>query len=306
MSFTPSTHQEVKFGMCLSTLEHVEDEINPYMSTHDLKFHSIHTFRWNHLGPKGKTKNLKKPWLNMIEKPQIGGRILPTRWENRWRRLKGNLRSSKKMSDALNVVKCHSPTEQTILTVIKALESNNTEGNLEAMGWYYGGGGRSGAPYLKKGTGRVTLSPVSFWEIYSSTRFKPPHTTTTFSPTYKELRWSPLSHASSSFPSPKHCIIVLFLPFCPPSLPLNLLSEYKTKVTHPMASSWTHRQNKLFEQALALYDRETPDRWQNVANVVGRSVEEVKRHYEILKEDVKRIEHGQVPFPRYKTNSSSN
>jgi len=73
-----------------------------------------------------------------------------------------------------------------------------------------------------------------------------------------------------------------------------------------MASSWTQRQNKLFEQALALYDRETPDRWQNVANVVGRSVEDVKRHYEILKEDVKRIEHGQVPFPRYKTNTSSN
>ncbi|KAG2408732.1 Protein RADIALIS-like 5 [Vigna angularis] len=61
-----------------------------------------------------------------------------------------------------------------------------------------------------------------------------------------------------------------------------------------MASSWTQRQNKLFEQALALYDRETPDRWQNVANVVGRSVEDVKKHYEILKEDVKRIEHGQV------------
>ncbi|KAK7360025.1 hypothetical protein VNO77_01997 [Canavalia gladiata] len=73
-----------------------------------------------------------------------------------------------------------------------------------------------------------------------------------------------------------------------------------------MASSWTPRQNKLFEQALALYDRETPDRWQNVANLVGRSVEEVKKHYEILQEDVKRIEHGQVPFPRYKTNTNNN
>ena len=72
-----------------------------------------------------------------------------------------------------------------------------------------------------------------------------------------------------------------------------------------MASSWTPRQNKLFEQALALYDRDTPDRWQNVARVVGRSVEDVKRHYEILKEDVERIEHGRVPFPRYKNNSSS-
>lgn len=70
-----------------------------------------------------------------------------------------------------------------------------------------------------------------------------------------------------------------------------------------MASSWTPRQNKLFERALALYDRETPDRWQNVAREVGKSVEEVKRHYEILKEDVKRIEHGQVPFPHYSANN---
>ncbi|KAJ1420748.1 SANT/Myb domain [Sesbania bispinosa] len=72
-----------------------------------------------------------------------------------------------------------------------------------------------------------------------------------------------------------------------------------------MASSWTPRQNKLFERALAIYDRETPDRWQNVANMVGKSVEEVKRHYEILKEDVRRIEHGQVAFP-YRTNNANN
>ncbi|KAF7809717.1 Protein RADIALIS-like 6 [Senna tora] len=72
-----------------------------------------------------------------------------------------------------------------------------------------------------------------------------------------------------------------------------------------MASSWTPRQNKLFERALALYDRETPDRWQNVAREVGKSVDEVKRHYEILKEDVKRIEHGQVPFPHYNNNNST-
>lgn len=64
-----------------------------------------------------------------------------------------------------------------------------------------------------------------------------------------------------------------------------------------MTATWTQRQNKLFEEALAIYDRETPDRWQNVAKVVGKSVEEVKRHYEILIEDVKRIERGQVSFP---------
>ena len=72
-----------------------------------------------------------------------------------------------------------------------------------------------------------------------------------------------------------------------------------------MASSWTAKQNKLFERALALYDRETPDRWINVARMVGKSVEEVRRHYEILQEDINRIERDQVPFPRYRTNTNN-
>ncbi|GJN21983.1 hypothetical protein PR202_gb09508 [Eleusine coracana subsp. coracana] len=59
-----------------------------------------------------------------------------------------------------------------------------------------------------------------------------------------------------------------------------------------MSSSWTDDQNELFERALATYDRDTPDRWQNVARAVGngKSAEEVKRHYEKLKKDVHRIE----------------
>ncbi|KAL9327062.1 hypothetical protein ACSQ67_007707 [Phaseolus vulgaris] len=71
-----------------------------------------------------------------------------------------------------------------------------------------------------------------------------------------------------------------------------------------MESSWTQRQNKEFEKALAKYDIETPDKWQNIANEVGKTVEEVKRQFEILKEDVRRIERGQVPFP-YRTNNSN-
>ncbi|KAJ6800053.1 protein RADIALIS-like 1 [Iris pallida] len=69
-------------------------------------------------------------------------------------------------------------------------------------------------------------------------------------------------------------------------------------------SSWTSKQNKLFEQALAVYDRDTPDRWQNVARAVGRSVDDVKRQYELLVEDVRHIESGDVPFP-YPPQSSS-
>ncbi|GAB2218972.1 hypothetical protein Droror1_Dr00006597 [Drosera rotundifolia] len=66
-------------------------------------------------------------------------------------------------------------------------------------------------------------------------------------------------------------------------------------------SAWTPKQNKAFERALAIYDKDTPDRWQNVAKAVGgKTVEEVKRHYDILLQDLECIESGQVPFPKYK------
>lgn len=55
-----------------------------------------------------------------------------------------------------------------------------------------------------------------------------------------------------------------------------------------------------------MYDKDTPDRWQNVAKAVGdKTADEVKRHYEILVEDVKRIENGKVPFPMYRTTGGS-
>lgn len=66
-------------------------------------------------------------------------------------------------------------------------------------------------------------------------------------------------------------------------------------------ATWTAKQNKLFEKALALYDKETPERWQNIAKAVGgKSADEVKRHYEILLEDLRRIESGRVPIPNYR------
>ncbi|GMI74513.1 RADIALIS-LIKE SANT/MYB 3, RAD-like 6 [Hibiscus trionum] len=68
------------------------------------------------------------------------------------------------------------------------------------------------------------------------------------------------------------------------------------------SGSWTAKQNKDFERALAVYDKDTPDRWYNVAKAVGgKTVEEVKRHYELLVSDVMKIESGQVPIPNYRT-----
>ncbi|KAF9609715.1 hypothetical protein IFM89_018163 [Coptis chinensis] len=72
------------------------------------------------------------------------------------------------------------------------------------------------------------------------------------------------------------------------------------------SSNWTSKQNKLFEEALAIYDKNTPDRWHNIARAVGgKTVDEVKRQYEILVEDVKHIESGKVPFPNYRTTGAN-
>ncbi|KAG2660933.1 protein RADIALIS-like 4 isoform X1 [Panicum virgatum] len=59
-----------------------------------------------------------------------------------------------------------------------------------------------------------------------------------------------------------------------------------------MSSSWTDDQNKLFESLLAIYDKDTPDRWQKIARAVGggKSVEDVKRHYHKLQTDLQDIE----------------
>ncbi|KAK7854438.1 protein radialis-like 6 [Quercus suber] len=52
------------------------------------------------------------------------------------------------------------------------------------------------------------------------------------------------------------------------------------------SDSWTAKENKAFERALAVYDKDTPDRWHNVAKAVGgKTPEQVKRHYELLVED---------------------
>ncbi|KAH9621543.1 hypothetical protein KSS87_004891 [Heliosperma pusillum] len=69
-------------------------------------------------------------------------------------------------------------------------------------------------------------------------------------------------------------------------------------------SIWTPKQNKAFESALAVYDRDTPDRWHNIAKAVGgKTASEVKRHYEDLLEDVNNIDSGRVPLPKYKNHS---
>lgn len=66
------------------------------------------------------------------------------------------------------------------------------------------------------------------------------------------------------------------------------------------SSVWTREQDKAFENALAMYPEDDSDRWEKIAaDVPGKTVEEIKHHYELLVDDVNRIESGFVPLPNY-------
>lgn len=69
-------------------------------------------------------------------------------------------------------------------------------------------------------------------------------------------------------------------------------------------SKWTSEENKLFENALAYYDKDTPDRWIRVAEMIpGKTVGDVIKQYRELEEDVCVIEAGLIPVPGYTTSS---
>lgn len=67
---------------------------------------------------------------------------------------------------------------------------------------------------------------------------------------------------------------------------------------------WSREQDKAFENALATHPEDASDRWEKIAaDVPGKTIEEIKQHYELLVEDINQIESGCVPLPSY--NSSS-
>ncbi|KAA8532092.1 hypothetical protein F0562_006766 [Nyssa sinensis] len=69
----------------------------------------------------------------------------------------------------------------------------------------------------------------------------------------------------------------------------------------PKHIKWTFEENKLFENALAELNLETPDLLEKITSrVPGKTVEQIKEHYEALVDDIKMIESGCVPLPRYK------
>lgn len=71
-------------------------------------------------------------------------------------------------------------------------------------------------------------------------------------------------------------------------------------------TEWTHAENKQFEDALAVYDKDTPDRWQKVAELIpGKTVKDVIRQYKELEDDVSKIEAGLLPIPIREYTTSS-
>ncbi|RDX61478.1 Transcription factor SRM1 [Mucuna pruriens] len=72
------------------------------------------------------------------------------------------------------------------------------------------------------------------------------------------------------------------------------------------SSEWSKEQDKAFENALAIHPEDASDRWEKIAaDVPGKTLEEIKHHYELLVEDVNQIESGCVPLPSYNSSEGS-
>nr|WLQ69645.1 MYB protein [Zingiber officinale] len=69
---------------------------------------------------------------------------------------------------------------------------------------------------------------------------------------------------------------------------------------------WTPEENKLFEDALAEFDADVPDRWEKVAALIpGKTIGDVVSHYRELVDDVSDIEAGRFPCPLFSGAASS-
>ena len=72
------------------------------------------------------------------------------------------------------------------------------------------------------------------------------------------------------------------------------------------STKWTSEENKLFENALAVHDKDTPDRWHRVAEMIpGKTVVDVIRQYKELEVDVSNIEASLILVPGYNSIATS-
>ncbi|KAL2898764.1 Transcription factor DIVARICATA [Bienertia sinuspersici] len=90
---------------------------------------------------------------------------------------------------------------------------------------------------------------------------------------------------------------------------MEVLSSYLSSaswlIDESRSTKWTQAENKVFENALAVYDKDTPDRWQKVAAMLpGKTVGDVIKQYKELEDDINNIDAGLVPIPGYDTTSA--
>ncbi|KAJ6964404.1 transcription factor DIVARICATA-like [Populus alba x Populus x berolinensis] len=84
--------------------------------------------------------------------------------------------------------------------------------------------------------------------------------------------------------------------------PASYLSSTNWLLEESKNTKWTPAENKAFENALAVYDEDTPDRWHKVAAMIpGKTVGDVIKQYKELELDVSYIEAGLIPVPGYST-----
>ncbi|KAL6993337.1 hypothetical protein U1Q18_011453 [Sarracenia purpurea var. burkii] len=91
-----------------------------------------------------------------------------------------------------------------------------------------------------------------------------------------------------------------------PSFLSSLTPQFEADHEQP-AMEWTFEENKLFENALAEFGLESPVFFDHVASMLPcKSMEQIKRHYDCLIEDVQMIEAGLFPTPNYVTPEEEN
>uniref|UniRef100_A0A5B6YV89 Putative transcription factor DIVARICATA n=1 Tax=Davidia involucrata TaxID=16924 RepID=A0A5B6YV89_DAVIN len=86
--------------------------------------------------------------------------------------------------------------------------------------------------------------------------------------------------------------------------PFSYIVDSDWLMQESQSTEWTKEENKRFERFLAIFDKDTPDRWVKVAAMIpGKSELDVMMQYEKLEADVSDIEDGLVPIPGYMTSS---
>lgn len=80
-------------------------------------------------------------------------------------------------------------------------------------------------------------------------------------------------------------------------------SQSMLSLSNSEKTEWTREENTKFENALAELDLESPHLFELIAlRVPGKSLSQIKEHYNALVEDIQLIEADLVPLPNYKNN----